>query len=368
MDIYEARQVELFKRLPDTVETAVLTPGPSLLYLTGYDFNRTAWGQDSPFLYILTHDLESVVVLPGLETERAGDRLDAEFYQYGEDWDSLHQAVERVTADYDLDAPIAVEYSTMRLQEYALLEAVSDLSEAVDLSDEVTALRVQKDDCELEIYRKAAEITDEILGETLQEVTPGMQEQTIERMLHTRTVQSKADAYGSGVVTSGPRTAINYTDTTDRRIGEDDLVLVDMGIVYEGYYTDVTRTICVGEPNDEFAVIHRIVRDAARTVRQELRAGMTAHKVDELARQVIADAGYEDEFVHGLGHGIGLDSHEAPMLEPGNDRLLEEGNVFTVEPGIYIEGGGVRIEDNVALTADGPEVLTSLDRSIDYGQ
>ncbi|MFC7212614.1 M24 family metallopeptidase [Saliphagus sp. GCM10025334] len=366
MTIFEPRQAGLFERLPSDVDVALLTPGPSLLYLTGYDFNRTAWGQDSPFLYVLTRDLDGAVVLPELEMERAEPALDAEFYPYGEDGDDPIDAVERVTTDYGVDVPLAVEYRTMRLQEYILLDSIADLADTADLGAAVADLRSRKDGQELKLFRRACELTDEVLGETLQDVKPGMQEQTIDGMLRTRALQSDADAYGSGVVTSGPRTAINYTETTDRRIGQDDVVLIDTGIVFAGYYTDVTRTVAVGDPDGPFEEMHAVVRRAARQAREAAKPGMTAHELDAVARDVIEEAGYGEEFVHGLGHGIGLDSHEAPVLERGNDTVLEAGNVITIEPGIYRQGvGGIRIEDDVAITENGAEVLTSLGRSFD---
>ena len=365
--VYETRRQRVFERVEPEVSTIILTPGPALRYLTGYQFDRTAWGQASPFLSVLTVSDGLATVLPELELERAGDALDGKYFPYNNDGRDPAAAVSDLTSDVDLSAPLGVDYSTMRLQELQLLQ--TDPGDMIDIGPMVAAERACKDEDERNRYRKAASITDEIFSEILSQLSPGMHESTVEELMKVQTLESEADAFGSGVVTSGPRTAINYTDTTDRRITKGDIVLIDMGIVYEGYYTDVTRTVAVGEPQEPFPDIHETVREAAAAARDAAEPGMTASELDGVAREVIANAGYGDAFVHGLGHGIGLDSHEAPELNGKNDRVLKPGNVVTIEPGIYIDDvGGVRIEDDVLITENGAEVLTQLGRDIDEGQ
>lgn len=367
MSVFRTRRRDLFDHLPADVTTVALTPGPTLRYFTGYQFDRTAWGEKSPFLCVVTDDDGIATVLPELEIERAGEVLPGEFFPYTDDGDAPADAVAALASETGLSAPLGVDYSTMRLQELTLLDV--DTDSMVDIGPTVTERRARKDQRERELYREAASITDDILRETLDQLSAGMQESTVEALLKIQTLKSDADAFGSGVVTSGPRTAINYTDTTDRRITDGDLVLIDMGVVYEGYYTDVTRTVVVGESEEQFTEVHDVVREAASRARRAAEPGMTAHELDRVARDVIEEAGYGDQFVHGLGHGIGLDSHEAPVLDQANETVLEEGHVVTIEPGIYIEGvGGVRIEDDVLLTDDGAEVLTELERSIDLAQ
>jgi Xaa-Pro dipeptidase len=367
MSVRETRAAALFERLPAGVDAIALTPGPSLRYLTGYQFGRTAWGEASPFLFVLTRDLDAATLLPELEVKRAGDALPGEFFMYADDGDDPATAADALASAVDLTPPVGAEFTTMRLQELALLALSPD--DLVDVSDPVAELRARKDKAELGLYREAARITDEILGAAIETIEPGVRERDVERELVARVLESDADGYGSGVVTSGPRTAVNYTETTDRRIEEGDLVLIDTGVVYEGYYTDVTRTVAVGDPPEPLVEVHDVVRRAARVAREAAEPGMTAHELDRVAREMIEDAGYGDEFVTGLGHGIGLDSHEPPVLDREIETVLEAGHVFTVEPGIYLEGvGGVRIEDDVALRADGAEVLTSLERSIEYEQ
>lgn len=365
MNPYQERQASVFEKLPSEVTEIALTPGPSLKYLTGYQFDRTAWGEESPFICIISRDEGTGTVLPDLETEQAEGQLQGSFYTYTNEGFDPAEAVENLTNDITVTPPIGVDMSTMRLQESTLLDFNAD--KFVDISGVLSDIRSRKDEIELEIFQEAAKISDEILGETLNQVKPGVKESTLETTLKIKTLESEADAFGSGVVTSGPRTAINYTETTDRQVSEGDVVLIDMGIVYEGYYTDVTRTVAVGTPEQPFPEIHETVRQAAASARKAAKPGMTAGELDQCARDVIEEAGYGSEFVTGLGHGIGLDSHEKPILEQDNDAVLEEGNVVTIEPGIYIKGtGGVRIEDNIALTDNGSKTLTSLDRTLTW--
>ena len=140
--------------------------------------------------------------------------------------------------------------------------------------------------------------------------------------------------------------------------GRGDPVVIDMGANYKGYHSDLTRTLYVGDPDDEFLSIYSIVLQAQETAIREVRPGMTGKDVDEIARTVIEDAGYGDEFGHGLGHGVGLAVHERPMVVPTSEDVIEEGMIFTIEPGIYISGwGGVRIEDIVVME-NGPRENT----------
>jgi Xaa-Pro aminopeptidase len=162
------------------------------------------------------------------------------------------------------------------------------------------------------------------------------------------------------IVASGLNGAMPHATASDRRIEVGEPIVMDFGAVVDGYCSDITRTVCLGQGDQKYQEIWHLVLQAQRAVEASLCPGMTGKEADAIARRIFAEAGYEDEFGHGLGHGVGLAIHEDPRLSPRSEEVtLEPGMVFTVEPGLYVTGwGGVRIEDIVVLGESGAEVLT----------
>jgi Xaa-Pro dipeptidase len=169
----------------------------------------------------------------------------------------------------------------------------------------------------------------------------------------------------SPIVVAGPNSASPHSSPSERPLAEGDLVVVDWGTVYQGYRSDITRTFVLGAPTPEMERIHDAVLAANQAGRLAARSGVLAQEVDRIARRSITLAGYGEYFLHRTGHGLGLETHEPPYLVEGNLELLEPGMTFTVEPGIYLPGvGGVRIEDDVVVTEEGSETLTTLPREL----
>ena len=167
------------------------------------------------------------------------------------------------------------------------------------------------------------------------------------------------------VVGSGPNAASSHHEPGDRRVEPGDAVVMDFGGVQDDYYSDITRTVFVGEPSDEQREVYGIVRTAQQAAFEAVRPGVSAQEVDRAARKVITDAGYGDRFVHRTGHGIGLELHEPPYIVEGNRTPLQTGMTFSDEPGIYLLGRfGVRIEDQVVVTDDGAERLNEATRDL----
>ncbi|UCF09421.1 MAG: aminopeptidase P family protein [Candidatus Bipolaricaulota bacterium] len=243
----------------------------------------------------------------------------------------------------------------------------------VALRDPLAAQRAIKDQEEIDALRTAAAIADRAFAVVVEELRAGMNEVDIALRLELLIRESEADGVAFGInVSSGPNTALNhYLPTLGRRtLAEGDLVLFDFGACAAGYRSDMTRTVCVGTADTRAKEIYGIVLEAQRIGIEGTRAGADGVDVDRVVRETIAAAGYGDRFGHGLGHGIGLDIHEKPALSQQSEDRLEPGMVVTVEPGIYIPGyGGVRIEDDVLVTADGNEVLTDFpkDELIEVG-
>jgi Xaa-Pro aminopeptidase len=215
----------------------------------------------------------------------------------------------------------------------------------------VESVRSVKESGEIALIKKACAITDAAYESVAGTIKPGMTEKRVawelEKNLRERGSQSLPFEV---IVASGPRAALPHAKPTDRVIEEGEPVVIDMGARYKGYASDLTRTICAGTPDATFKKVYSTVLAAQKAAVRAIHAGIPGKDADGAARKVIQEAGYGEAFGHALGHGVGLAEHELPRLGPGAEGPLENGMVFTVEPGIYISGfGGVRIEDTVVM-------------------
>jgi Xaa-Pro aminopeptidase len=219
--------------------------------------------------------------------------------------------------------------------------------------------RIVKSDFELELMRQAQRAAEKILDRLLGEVCPGM----TERHVRNRILQLIEEANLEGpsfapIIASGTNSSMPHAEFTDRKIARRDILTIDMGVIREGYCSDMTRTVFFGQPSSEMRKVYETVLEAQRRGLEAVRAGARAKKVDAAARDFIDKQGYGKSFGHGLGHGVGIDIHEAPTLNQRSKDVLREGMIVTVEPGIYLEGRfGVRIEDTVIVRPDGCENL-----------
>ena len=230
----------------------------------------------------------------------------------------------------------------------------------------VEALRQSKDAGEVALIRHAGEIAINALKKTLKEIRPGMTELNVAGILeHALRDEGSEEFPFPAIVASGPRAALPHARASSRVIQSGELLLLDFGAQYNGYCSDITRTVVVGRATAEQREIYGIVQHANAVASKSVRAGMKGQDADGLARRYIEDRGYGDAFGHSLGHGLGLEVHEAPRLAKTVEATLGEGAVVTIEPGIYRPGwGGVRIEDDVHLAPGGPEILTDFTREL----
>jgi Xaa-Pro aminopeptidase len=224
----------------------------------------------------------------------------------------------------------------------------------------VESLRAVKDEAELKLLEEAAARSDAAFDEVLPHIYPGISERELAWRLESSMRANGGDPLPFEIiVASGPNSALPHATPGDKALAEGEPVVIDLGARVGGYSSDCTRTICLGEEDSTFRRIYDIVLGAQLTTVATLQAGMTGEEVDRLGRTVISQAGYEESFGHGLGHGIGLAPHEEPRLGPNSSSILSNGMVFTIEPGIYITGwGGVRIEDTVVLEEGKARPLT----------
>ncbi|MDR1376088.1 MAG: aminopeptidase P family protein [Synergistaceae bacterium] len=234
-----------------------------------------------------------------------------------------------------------------------------------DASALIPFLRRTKDAEEADAIRRAGVIARRAYDKILAQVRVGMTEVEFESSLLREIKMAGAEkgwAHDDFIVVSGERGAMCHGRATERAFALGDTVTLDYGVMVDGYMCDITRNFAVGKAQRQALEIDRILVKAHRDAAAVLRPGVTGKEVDAVARKVITDAGYEKNFVHGLGHGLGLEVHEAPRLSFLSKDVLKEGDVVTVEPGIYIEGwGGLRVEDDYLVTKNGAECLTQSD-------
>ncbi len=242
---------------------------------------------------------------------------------------------------------------------------LGDGVELVPISGLVERLRRTKDGAELELIAEAARIADDAYETGLAAGLAGRSELEVAAAAHARIRELGAEPSFPAIVAAGPNGALPHAEPSDRTIGQGELVVWDMGAMVDGYASDGTRTFAVGEISDEAREVYELVLAAQAAGLEAIRPGVDGTEADEAARSVIREAGREEQFGHGLGHGVGLEVHEAPVLSKRSEDTLGAGDVVTVEPGVYVPGEfGVRIEDLVVVTEDGYRNLSSLSKEL----
>ncbi len=244
----------------------------------------------------------------------------------------------------------------------------AEVGEGVELTAAgglVERLRRHKDEGELAAIAEAARIADDAYETVLADGLAGRTELAVAAAAHARIRELGAEPSFPAIVAAGENGALPHAEPSEREIGPGDLVVWDMGAQVDGYCSDCTRTFAVGEIGEQARQVYELVRAAQAAGLDAIRAGIGGEDADEVARAVIREGGHEDHFGHGLGHGVGLEVHEAPRLGKRSEDVLEPGDVVTVEPGVYVPGEfGIRIEDLVVVGDDGHRNLSSLDKEL----
>ncbi len=255
---------------------------------------------------------------------------------------------------------VGFESAHLAYASYEKLEEELSGSELAPCVDEIKRLRAVKDADEVETIRRAAATADAAFEQWRADLRPGVTERSAAMELHRLMVEGGAEKPSFEIImASGPNGAKPHARPTNRKIARDELIVVDWGAVVEGYCSDCTRTIVLGEPDERQREVWEAVRSAQLAALEALEPDMECREVDEIARELLRERGWEEEFGHGLGHGVGLEVHENPTLSQRSEQKLEVGMVVTIEPGVYIEGwGGVRLEELVVVTEEGADAIT----------
>jgi len=358
-DRHEARRQLVWEALCAHVPDAtafVVTSLPNIRYLSGFSGSNA--------VLLLSAD-GSVLGTDGRYVTQAGAECP-----------DLPLVVDRVTLPavvtrwcHPAAGVLAIEADHLSLSAFREVDAIVGDSRACTLHETrglVEGIRVVKDELERDLIAEACRISDEALAAVVSEVRVGDTEREIARRLEFEMYARGADAISfETIVGGGPHSAIPHHVPTDRPLEAGDFLLIDFGAEVGGYHADETRTFVMGRPQDWQVETHALVLAAQEAGRTAARTGAELAQVDRAARSVIETAGLGDNFGHGLGHGVGLEIHEAPFFSARSEGMLHDGSPVTVEPGVYFPGrGGVRIEDTV-LVVDGPPVpFTTTERGL----
>jgi len=328
------------------VDALIVSSPPNVRYLTG--FSGEGWAVIDGGATIITdgrYTLRAEREAPKVEViRRTGSMRDA--------------AVERVKAGGARRVGFEADHLTVNGRN-ELKKGLRGIS-LVPLSAILRVARMIKDAGEIKLLRQAIAATDKAFGKLVRVLRPGMTEKQIALEIQRQLLLCGADALAfSPIAAGGPNSADPHAEPSERKLRARDNVKLDFGGLVQGYHADLTRTVFLREPTTKQRTIYNIVLEAQQRAIEACRPGAACKEVDAVAREFIKSAGYEEAFSHGLGHGVGLDIHEAPSLAHTSEDVLQPGMLVTVEPGIYLNGwGGVRIEDVVLITNKGHEVIT----------
>jgi Xaa-Pro dipeptidase len=339
------------------LRAAFVTNPVSIAYLTGFHANP-----HERLMALAVRPGDATLIVPALEQEKASKQAaDVTVVAWRDGEDAYAYVREALGGAQE----IGVEKEHITLHAAETITSRTGASELVDIGREIRRLRLVKQHDEVEKLARAAAITDAVTEGIMARLREGQSEIEVALVIDELIAEHSVVPSFPSLVQSGPNSALPHLEPSGRKLAKGDLVLLDFGAAFEGYKADTTRMAVVGEPSAKQQEIHRVVLEAHDAAIAATRAGVAAGEVDAAARRIIDAAGYGPNFFHRVGHGLGLEGHEDPSMDPGSELVLEAGVVFTVEPGVYVPGfGGVRIEDDVVVEEGGCRVLTKADRAL----
>jgi Xaa-Pro aminopeptidase len=356
--MYADRMARVRARMEELrVDAVLLSIGADLPWLTGYEALET----ERLTMLVLPREGDATLVVPRLEAARVEDRPDVfSIVAWGETEDPIA-----------IVAELAGAANTVAIGDHTWARFLLDLQRALPRAafrkgSEITApLRMVKDAAEVDALRAAARAVDGIVAEMRSRSFGGRTEKDVHRELVQRMLDAGHERANFAIVGSGPNGASPHHEAGERVIQTGDVVVCDFGGSMRHYCSDITRLFVVGEPSREVRDTYDVLVGAQEKAVQSATVGTPCEEVDATARRIIADAGFGDRFIHRTGHGIGVETHEDPYIVAGNPSPLALGNTFSVEPGIYLPGRfGLRLEDIVVATANGPERLNRAPRDL----
>ena len=337
-----------------------IVPGPNMEYLTGSKFHLS----ERPVVLFIEKG-NSTFILPELESPKISN-LGFDFITYN-DQEGYESAFSKFNHKIK---KLGVESRLIRHVELDIINAKDISKDINDATDIFATLRMPKSSTELELMAEAVSIAEMSIMSILDKIKPGVTEKAFASELVIQLLRngSLSDLPFSPIVASGVNAANPHHYPGDKKFEENELIIIDWGANYKGYFSDITRTFALGSTIDsKLLEAYNAVKSANESARNIAKVGVKAGDVDSAARKIIEDAGFGQYFTHRTGHGLGLEIHEEPYIKPDSSFVLQKGMTFTIEPGIYIPDlGGIRIEDDVYLSESDSQSLTSLPRSLQY--
>lgn len=347
---------KLFNVLPEGIDAAIITDDLNRRYFTGM---RSSAGT------VIAFKDKAYLIIDFRYIEKATKTVkDAEVILQAKLFEQLNELLDRHGAK-----TVAIESDTMTVTMLSMYKERITSAEVIstrELSEAISKLRIVKTRDEIEKMIKAQRIAEAAFEDVLNFIRPGVTEREIGLHLDYYMLNHGAEALSFDTIAlTGANTSLPHGVPGDTVVENNSFVLMDYGAVYDGYHSDMTRTVCVGTPTDKMATVYDTVLKAQLDAIAAIKAGVVGSDIDKIARDVITNAGYGDKFGHSLGHGVGIEIHEAPNAAPSSTHIFEENMIVTVEPGIYLpDEFGVRIEDFVVVKPDGCENMTLAKKSL----
>lgn len=339
----------LMNELPSTVDAALITEDVNRRYFTGM--------KSSAGTVLVTRE-KAYLIIDFRYIEKARKTVhDAEVIMQ----EKLYEQINAILSKHGAKT-LAIESRSVTVSQLNSFRKsiTAEIDDSDALSIAIDALRIVKTQDEIDKIIKAQRIAEAAFEDVLNFIKPGVTEREVGLHLDYYMLSHGAEALSfDTIAVSGPNTSLCHGVPTDRPVKEGEFVLMDYGATYDGYHSDMTRTVCVGKPTEKMEKVYAIVLDAQLKALAAIKPGALGSDIDGIARKVITDAGYGDAFGHSLGHGVGMNIHETPNAGPSSKHVFRENMIVTVEPGIYLpDEFGVRIEDFVIIRENGCENMT----------
>lgn len=341
-------------------------------YLMGANFDLKFLTGINPFQdkrfkgFLVLKDGRKVFISPELYYEEFRNILgkDMDIYVWGDN-QGVNSTFEKLKETYNLEGKtIAIDDSIRGIDLLDMMDIIkADFINEINISKE---LRIIKDEQGVQALEKAALIADKTYEEVLNFIKPGLREKDISDKIKELLIEFGGESLSfEPIVASGPNSSMPHYNGNNRVIEDQDLVILDFGCVYDGYCSDTSRTVFIGQPTEEQLKVYEIILRANKEAEDAAKEGIKAEDLDRIARGVIEDAGYGKYFINRTGHGIGVEIHEEPYIKEGNKEILKTGMAFSIEPGIYIPGKfGMRVEDIVVIDGNGSKILNKSNKEL----
>ncbi|MCH2163313.1 MAG: aminopeptidase P family protein [Marinovum sp.] len=341
------------------IDLICLGPGAHLEWLLGLHPHA----DERPLLFCTTQD-RAGFLMPALEAESMRARTDISFFKWADD-EGPHMAWSNLLDHLNANGARSIVLDETMRADFASLVQDRLMNAKRQFTDStVGALRMRKDNAAYNALKRNAQIADRALQAAWAMMKPGLREEEVGTAIKDSFLLQGAKPL-FGIVGAGENGAFPHHQTGSKALKSGDAVVMDIGAGLAGYSSDITRMAVIGNPPEGYVEVHDVVDRAVQAALDVARPGVPAKVVDQAARDVITQAGYGEYFVHRTGHGLGTEVHEPPYITASSETLLDEGMVFSIEPGIYLPGRfGIRLEEIVFLHSDGPEILSDLPRDV----